>query len=277
MIAFIHINKTGGSTFRRLLRSTFGTKHCDVEPWHAAWSDPPFSSDDLRRIRRLYPRLKSIAGHRLTGYVPLEEFGTRFEYVTVVRDPIRACASRFQYNVDYRQKRDLVFEDWIRKDWVQNYQTRRIAGVADFQVAVDIIASRDIFVGLTDRFDESIVMFKKLRAPELNISHRPVNVAADNTLTESLLSNDRTRSMIEAANEIDLRLIQFLREKWYPSFQEAYGPTLPSDVASFQQDRGEFDERNITLSRIKQYTLLKPLQALYRQPLTRSAISRLLG
>jgi hypothetical protein len=277
VIVFIHINKTGGSTLRYLLRSAFGTRHCDVEPWHGSWSDPPFSAEDLQRVRKLYPRLESIAGHRVTGYVDLKEPGTHFEYVTVIRDPMKACASRFQYNVDYRKKVDLVFEEWIQNDWVRNYQTKRIAGEADLQTAIEVIERKDIFVGLTDRFDESMVLFRGLRAPRLDISHRRVNVAADNTLTQRLLSDERTRAMIEAANLVDLELYEFVRNSWYPRFQEEYGSSLEADVATFQANKGDFNDRNIALSRAKQYSLQKPLLFLYRQPLTRGAVERLLA
>ena len=277
MIVFIHINKTGGSTLRYLLRSSFGTRHCDVEPWHGSWSDPPFSSEDLHRVRRLYPRLESIAGHRVTGYAELREPGTHFEYVTVIRDPLKACASRFQYNIDYRKKVDLVFEEWIQNDWVRNYQTKRIAGVADLETAIEVIGKQDIFVGLTDRFDESMVLFKGLRAPNLDISYRRVNVAADNTLTQRLLSDERTREMIEAANLVDLQLYEYVRNQWYPRFQAEYGPSLQADVASFQADKGDFNDRNITLSRVKQYSVQKPLLFLYRHRFTKGAVERLLA
>ena len=82
MLVFIHINKTAGSTVRYVLRSTFGINHCEVEPWHAQWKDPPFSAQDLQRLRKLYPHLESIGGHRVTGYIDLQENGTQFKYFT---------------------------------------------------------------------------------------------------------------------------------------------------------------------------------------------------
>ena len=63
MLVFIHINKTAGRTVRYILRSSYGLRHCEVEPWHASWTDPPFSTHDLQRLRRFYPNLESIGGH----------------------------------------------------------------------------------------------------------------------------------------------------------------------------------------------------------------------
>ena len=33
MLVFVHINKTAGTTMRYIVRSTHGSRHCDVEPW----------------------------------------------------------------------------------------------------------------------------------------------------------------------------------------------------------------------------------------------------
>jgi len=88
VLVFIHINKTAGRTVRYVLRSSYGLQHCEVEPWHAAWGGPPFSTPDLRRLRKVYPKLKSIAGHRVTGYVDLEERDTEFRYFTFLREPV---------------------------------------------------------------------------------------------------------------------------------------------------------------------------------------------
>ncbi|MGQ0850064.1 MAG: hypothetical protein ACT4OP_13330 [Actinomycetota bacterium] len=277
MIVFVHINKTGGSTLRYLLRSSFGWRHCDVEPWHGRWVDPPFSAEDLRRVRRLYPHLESIAGHRVTGYVDLARPATETLYVTVLRDPIRACASRFQYNVDYRGKKHLVFDEWIKKDWVRDYQTKRIAGVADLAEAVKVIEKRGMFVGLTERFDESMVMFRGLRAPNLDISYRRVNVAADNTLTRSLLTDHRTRALIVDANKVDQQLYDYVVEKLYPNYQRDYGPALSEEVKKFQSNRGDFNDLNITLSRVKQISLQQPLLYLYRRQATQPIVERLLS
>ena len=131
MLVFVHINKTAGSTVRYILRSSYGSRHCDVEPWRGRWDEQPFSAADLRRVRRFYPHLASIAGHRITGHVDLDDEGTKLAYFTFLRDPVALCASRFQYHVDHRGKRDLVFDDWIERDWLRNAQTTRIAGIPE--------------------------------------------------------------------------------------------------------------------------------------------------
>ncbi|HAW50990.1 MAG TPA: hypothetical protein DCX54_01495, partial [Flavobacteriales bacterium] len=210
MLVFIHINKTAGRTVRYILRSSFGLHHCDVEPWQGEWSDQPFSTDDLLRLRKIYPVLESIAGHRVTGFADLKENDTKFVFFTFMRDPLKTCASRFQYNVQFRKKKNLVFEDWIQQDWTRNQQIKRIAGVADVNEAIRIIREKKIFVGLTERFDESMFLVKELLDNRLNISYRRINVASSNALAQSLLSNERSRQIIIEANRIDLELYDYV-------------------------------------------------------------------
>lgn len=262
MLVFIHINKTGGNTVSHILRSSYGTRHCQVEPWEGPyqdWTTPPFGKEDLRRLRRLYPNLKSIGGHRVFGHVDLEDGEDEFKYFTFVRDPLKSCTSRFQYKIQV-SKKDFVFEKWIQQDSSRNHQSKWIAGVADLSEAIRIIQSKNIFVGLTERFDESMVMLKALMANDLNISYKRVNVARDNSIKKRLLEGERTRQMLLEAQDVDLELYRYVKEELYPTFQKEYGPSLESDVARYRERQSNgFNYWNLTLCRLKHYMIYKPL------------------
>lgn len=278
LLVFVHINKTAGTTLRFILRSSYGARHCDVEPWHGAWTDPPFSTPDLKRVRKLYPRLASIAGHRVSGYVDLEEPGTDFRYLTFLREPVALCASRFQYQLDYRKKQNLEFEAWIEKDWVRNAQTQRIGGTTDARDAIGVIHRKAMFVGLTERFDESVVLLQALRAPDLDIAYAPENVAKRSDVANRLLADPGTRRMIVDANEADLELYEHVVREVYPAQQAAYGDSLAGSVASFRQDLGKgYDRRNLALYGVKQRMLLMPTIRLYRGRRTSGLVRALMG
>jgi Galactose-3-O-sulfotransferase len=265
LLVFVHINKTAGTTLRFILRSSYGARHCDVEPWHGAWTDPPFSTADLGRVRKLYPRLASIAGHRITGYIDLEETGTDFRYLTFLREPVALCASRFQYQLEYRKKKNLVFEEWIEKDWVRDSQTQLIGGTTDPDDAISVMDRKRMFVGLTERFDESIVLLQALRAPDLDIAYRPVNVAKSSGVAKRLLADSRTRQLIVDANQADLELYEHVLREIYPAQQRAYGNSLSESVAAFRgETRKGYDRRKLVLYGLKQRVLLKPTIRLYR-------------
>jgi hypothetical protein len=264
MLVFIHPNKTGGTTVTHILRSSYGVRHCQAEPWHARWTGPPFSADDLRRVRRLYPDLRSIAGHRIVGYVDLGEPSSDLRYVTFLRDPLKSAASRFQYKVQVSGKQDLVFEEWIQRDQSRNHQTKQIAGVDDLDEAIRIIREKDVFVGLAERFDESLVLMKGLVAGDLRISYRPVNVARDKSLATKLLETERTRRMLLDAQAVDMQLYEHARRR-FAEQRRAYGPSLDDDVERFRRTQTmRFSRWNRTLSRVKHYGLYEPALRLYR-------------
>lgn len=277
LLVFVHINKAAGTTLRYILRSTYGARHCDVEPWHGAWTDPPFSTEDLHRVRKLYPRLASIAGHRVSGSVDLVEPGTDFRYLTFVREPVALCASRFQYQLDHRKKQNLEFEDWIAKDWARDAQTQRIGGTTDANDAISVIERKAMFVGLTERFDESVVLLKALRAPDLEIGYAPENVARRSEVAKRLLADPRTRDMIVDANRADLELYEHVMRDVYPAQQRAYGTSLAGSVASFREETDRrYDRRNLALYGIKQRMLLKPTIRLYRGRRTKGLVQALM-
>ncbi len=277
MLVFVHINKTAGSTVRYILRSSYGSRHCDVEPWHSGRDDPPFSTQDLRLLRRIYPRLASIAGHRVTGYTELSEPGTEFAYFTFLRDPLKLCASRFQYHIDHRKKTHLVFEEWIQQDWLRNAQTQRIAGTQNVDDAIGVIREREMFVGLTERFDESMVLLKALRAGDLDLGYSPVNVAKKRSIASTLLEDDRSREALLDANGADLALYEYVARELYPSFEREFGDGLADAVAAYRRDRRQsFDRRKLTVSRVKRHGLYRPLLRLYRSRGTGRALERLL-
>ena len=263
MLIFVHIEKTGGRTVRYIQRSSYGLRHCEVEP-DGLWEAPPFSTTDLRRIRRLYPNLASLAAHRVTAFVDLEEPGTHFRYFTLLRDPLKMGASRYQFHLA-RKKNKLPFAEWIQKEAVQNAQTKQIAGVASAADAIRVIERKSVFVGLTEHFDESLVLLKSLLAPDLDIGYESVNVARGNTLAKDLLATPSTRQALIEVNGADLELYEYARTELYPALQREYGPSLTEAVADYQQhSRRTFNRTKLTLSRVKQYGVYKPTLRLYR-------------
>lgn len=276
MLVFVHINKTAGSTLRSILRSSYGSRHCEVEPWEGRWLDTPFDADDLRRVRKLYPNLASIAGHRVVGYEDLQADDLR--YLSMLREPLKLAASRFQYRINHRQKHDLTFEQWIDREWIRNPQCKRLAGTADAAEAIRVIERTGMFVGLTERFDESVVMLKQLMAPDLDIAYESVNVAKDNTISKRLLTEERSRELLEAANLEDLELYAYVRDEAYPRLQREFGSSLEGVVETYRSaQRGTFNRSRLAAFRAKQHLVYRPALSLSRQSWSRPVISRLVA
>lgn len=216
MLAFIHIPKCAGQTVHSILRSTYGVRHCDVEPVTGCSPDAIIDLADLRFVRMFYPRLGSIAGHHIRPYGDLDAGAFGVQYFTMLRSPLVRTASHFQYRYGKLGKRDLGFSGWIELEWSRNCQTKMIAGVADAEKAMAIIEDKGIAVGLTEQFEESMLVFSDVLATDLNIAIPPRNRSTCNVLAEGLLACPETRGRLMEANQEDLRLYAYVRDQLFP-------------------------------------------------------------
>jgi hypothetical protein len=260
-LAFIHVQRTGGTTVKWMLRSSFGMRHCDVESWRSV--DTPVSASDLIRLHRFYPVLKSIAGHQVVPHSDLTAICPRIQYFIFLRDPVKRLASYHQLNVQIRP-RTHILEDWLRQDDIRDGQTRQITGTVDVDSAIRMIHDKGIFVGLTECFDESLLLLKSLLVNDLNIAYVRKNVASDNSLAKRTLADDRTRQMIVDATRADRELYDYVKRELYPSYRREYGSSLDQDLARLRQNRHGYNSRNVVLNRLQRNLVYKPALHLYR-------------
>lgn len=265
MIAFVHINKTAGTNLKYLLRRSFGGKHCDVRIW------PPQSksdrerekkvltAQDLHNSRWIYPKLKSIAGHNVTSYGDLRNVeGLRF--YTFLREPLARTASHYQFMLRHDPNLE-PFEEWIKKPHYRNVQVSKIAGEENAERAIEIIKRDFGFVGLSESYDESILLLKKwANEPALDVHYKSLNVAAKTRKASSLLSDPATRKLLEEANLEDLKLYDFVIKEIYPLQVEAYGISLEKDLQKFVEENKIFKKRKSNRGKIQRalYWLFLP-------------------
>jgi len=269
MLAFIHIHKAAGTTVHHILRSSFGFRHCDVRPWNSPppgleqWQ-VPFTAEDLQRLYVIYPNLRSIASHSVHPYSDLDSARPDIIYFTLMRDPLKMGASLYQYVVENNDRRGLTFESWIAKETTRNRQTKIIAGRDDVNAAIQVISEKNVFVGLSERFDESMLLLKSFLAPDVNIGYERKNVAHRNVLAEQILTCDDTRQMLIEANQADIELYKFVCREIYPVYQQEYGKHLERDVANYKCSRGGFNKRNEVFAYLKHHALYRSFRFLYQ-------------
>jgi hypothetical protein len=245
MLASVHLHKTAGKTINWILRRSFGLRHCDVLPWDKRAS--VFTADDYRRVSRLYPKIESISSHFLRAYSDLDQICPTIQYFTFLREPLIRSASHYQFTVEHRKKK-ISFDEWISHEHNRNYQTRVIAGGWDLERAVQILEDKFMFVGLVERFDESLVMLKgRYSSKSLNIFYRSKHVAKQNELKNELLANPATRKRLEENNELDTLLYRHVVEKLYPKYRAEYGKALESDVGAFKKMNASATDINTAL------------------------------
>lgn len=269
VIANIHVMKTGGQTMCDILRQSFPGRHCDLQVKGVA------TADDLRFARRFYPRLRSIAGHNVVPLSNLAEACDSIQYFAFLRDPVERCISHYQYRRNKDETSD--FEPWLAR--FANYQVRflsrthtasdpwAIATSADR--AIEAIERRVGFVGLQERFDESLVMLQRwVEDPAFDVEYRARNVAKKSSIRQQLLGDPRIVELIRAHHVEDTKLYQYVRETVYPRQVAAYGPDLGEDVARLRARLPAPQRRAVAraLASVKRGLLYKPLARWHQAP-----------
>lgn len=254
MLAFIHIHKTGGTTLQWILRSSLGTRYCEVAPLtiglayrQTPWLAPA-SAADLHYIKQLYPQLEGIGGHHVQPHMDLHDLYPDIQYFTFMRDPLKMRASMYQHGVEALGEENCVLAEWLQEEQSQNRQTKMIAGTADVDKAIKIINDRQIFIGLTDRFNESLLLLKAMAANKLDITYKRMNVSSGDTIAKRALETPQTREMLRSGNEADLELYNYVQQEIYPRYVKEYGTSLSQDLANFEAKLQGFNSRTVSLS-----------------------------
>ena len=249
MYAFVHIDKTGGRTVRAILRNSLGTGHCEIRtPYARRPADPNDRSvyvtgDDLRKVRRVYRDLRGIAGHNVKPYSDLDVACPGIRFFTWLRDPVARYLSHYKNKALQYDRAD--FDRWASLAPMQDFQTRTLAGEPNAQKAIDLIGRRVGFVGLTDAFDESLLMLGRwLGDPDFRAEYRPVNRLADKSRARdaareqadlSYLDDPAVRARLLEMNALDQQVYDFAVREFFDRQRTAYGDALAADVAALRQ------------------------------------------
>ena len=150
---FVHIEKTGGTTLIHTLRRNFPFGHCDIIP-----SDPSanvISEKDLGKARRMYPGLKSLAGHSIKPFLDLGSHGPDLSFYTVLRNGTDRYVSEY-YHDFFKRGFDDGFEAWMKFDERWNHQTRSLCGTDDLAAAKTILEEKFTVVGVLEKYQDFV-------------------------------------------------------------------------------------------------------------------------
>jgi len=268
-LAFIHVGKTGGQTVQTALRSSYGAAYCDAVDWREPDDEfvvPKYNPDDYRRLKRLCPFLKSVGGHQIALWSNLHEVEP-VRYFAFVREPLKRGASHYQYHLR-DEEQPLTWDEWVAWPVHQNHQVKMFARDGSAESAIRAIKKHDVFVGLTELYDESLLILNKVIAADLNPAYRRTNTARNNEVAQQLLADPQTRTQIERMYGEEFALHDFVKREWYPRWREKYGPTLEEDLRRFQADRQRgFNRRHHLANRLYRKFWILPGTRLIRRRL----------
>lgn len=240
---FLHIPKTAGTTLHNII-----------------WREYPegtvytldYATHTVESFKRLDPagqaKIRLLTGH--LEYGVHNDLNRPTRYFTIMRDPIELVLS-FYYFIRSRPDHPhhhlanrLTLPDYIasqRNPDLHNMQTRRIAGTfsdnGDFASATDLetakrnIAQEFLLVGLTEQFDQTLILLRRLLGWQ-NLYYARMNVTTRRP-TRAQLSPAILSAIIEA-NQLDLQLYEHV-QTLFKGYVSAYGSHFKPDLASFQR------------------------------------------
>lgn len=243
MICFIHIERAGGTTLHYIFRNNF-LSYITLTPWHY-WSNEEqnvFSTKEAKWLLKLLPFLKGFGGHTTRAYLGYEKlYNPKIDYITFLREPI----SRYLSHYNYQKKVmgiDWKFEEFLNEKRFDNFMTKRIAGVPDVKTAIKYLNDKFSFVGLNEKFDESILIMKtELKMPNFKPFYERKNVSINLHYSESdLFQEKHMKEKIIKRNELDIKLYEHVRAELFPIYIERGGAKLQNELNYFKKANSDF-------------------------------------
>jgi hypothetical protein len=246
-LIFLHIPKTGGTTFRRILKQNYSRR----KTLTFTGSDYSAAIDRFAQAsERTRARYRLVQGHLYFGlhrFIPGE-----CTYVTWLRDPIARVLSFYSHartRSDHYLHRQLMEERLDLKDLIQqratpelfDLQTRMIAGVPNdpdqpvdlraLETAKENLSADTMLFGLTEEFDASLVMLGQTlgwvvpRYVRTNVGRERVDPAS---------VDPETLGLIRESNSLDFELYKFARTI-FEARRGSAGVDFEEKLARFQK------------------------------------------
>lgn len=211
LLVFVHVPRTGGTTLQRVISDRY-------PPDRILSFDDPARAEEA--IAALSPaardEVEAVVGH--VHYGIHRHFDQPARYLTMLRNPATRIASHFRYarsNPRHYLHVEVVERgyDLVRyargelSDELRDGQVRMFSADASLEEAKRVLAEEFDVVGLTERFDESLLLMQDAlgwTTPYYARENR--GPTSGEPLTEEALSE------IEAANPLDLALYDFAEE-----------------------------------------------------------------
>jgi len=257
-LCFVHVERAGGTTMHKMLQNSMPT-YLSLKSW-VGLSDRRniLSKEKVRFLLKILPHTPGIGGHTVAAFLGYEDVvrDRSIFYFTFLREPISRYMSHFNYQrlvMGINWSPDAFFAD----PRFSNYQTKKIAGQPDLEKAKKILNQNFGFVGLTEYFDESLVILKRSLEEKIQLD---IHYERLNDLREMIGLVDLTTLSSEAQervyynNSVDIQLYEYVRAELYPRFKDHYGEGLNADIEQFLRSNASYRYPKAKMLAIKSYT-----------------------
>jgi hypothetical protein len=225
---------------------------------------------DLQKDLLIYKNPLCISGHSMNPFVDFREYEPQMKWFFFIRNPINSFISLYiQQYTSKDPKFKIGFSEWMKKYNRKNRMVSWIAGEENLDKAIEIIEAKIKFIGITEKFDESLILLKS-NFNLKSVFYIPKMKSRDPNLKHSLTENvAKYEDQILSNNKLDIELYNYIANNIYPIQIKNYGEkNLLYDVSHFQKLNSERKNRiqslklNVLKYKLKRNIIYKPIVSL---------------
>ena len=273
MLIFLHIPKTAGVTLQHVLLREYGKRQS-----YRLWSMK--REEESRRFLELpdadKARYRLLFGH--FDYGIHEQVPGDSEYITILRDPVDRILSHYYYaraNTFHPlhktiHENGLSLTDYVRKGISSELDNGQVKALSArwclpgtctrecLDLALRNLESHFSVVGLTEQFDESLLVMKRA----LGWRRMPYYVVENRTEVRPARADVSKvdENVIREANQLDAELYEYARARLAREIA-GYGPAFAEDLVRFRARNRWWSRGRLMLRKL--HHIIRP-QALER-------------
>ena len=246
-VIFLHIPKTAGSTLRSVINRQY--PHDRI-----VYLYRPRLEETVQACEQIPPETwrnaRFVLGH--IGFSVHRYLPGPCTYVTMLREPIERIVSYYYYILRqpehflYEPVRRMTLKEFAASDVshkIADGQTKYLCDLdakeatpQSLEMAKDHLAKHFAVVGITERFDEGLILLKR------SIGWRMPFYDKENVTRKRVAVRDVADDVVEVIrqrNPLDLELYAWVRERYQRTVEQA-GWSLKAELAAFQALNGVY-------------------------------------